>query len=600
IVLVDVPITGNRDFRLIADLPDGALKVRLSESSPMVTNDGPLWASLIGDQVKIDRLVASARGQRLATCGKLNLSGRVALDVAGSLELGQITGLDKVVSDLEGRLITGGDGRAGGKDPFDGSCLMFSVQPDVRRELGTPQGFLRIQNNLSAPTFAGSVSFEGVRMIPRGFGREVTIDSGVMHLRKSKGLQGAVELEIPSDAPLRGTIDEGAFQLTGLAKLPPVATREQLQHWLPDTGYINFSGTDLYWAEPKEYRVVLDPKLRMRFANVWQPDEEEDMRLRSSNSEPRPDPSLSLSGTISVPEGSYFESCTLLARSIGSVLQRREVDGPSKSITKSFPLLQRLKFDDFKVSGQNLVVQSDFGVGKTDLDTRFNFDVRGTLEDPRLFGFLDVTDGTLTYSVFRRVFEVTRGRVDFFGPATRPKLDILAETSIEAPRAGAGRQDDEFEDYSVQVAVTGRIPDYKLTLSSKPTLPEIDVQYLILLGKTKQQLSDEGFGQSSLELVSADIGSLVSQWIEAPFLDEVRVQPTVGGGGRIEAILRLGRSIRIGLVGRQEGGVTSYDARFRQKIRDNLLLEAIRRGRGEDNRERQRYEVQLKYTIPVD
>jgi len=598
-VLVELPFSGTRPFRLIADLPHDALQIRLDEEGPVISNEGAMWTSLVGETVKVDRFVVAARGQRLATCGTVRLSGELDIDVAGTIELDQVTGLRKVVSDLDGNLTTG-SGTPVGDDPFEGSCLRLAIQQPERVQLGNPTGVLKIRNILDAPTLDGAVSFSNVRMIPRGVGREVTIDSGVVELRASRGLKGAQELELSENNPLRGTIDEGAFQVSGRMKLPPVLKRNRLDHWLPDAGYIDIAGTDLYWAQPKVYRVVLDPQLRLRFRNLWQPSAAAMSQLSAPELANRGEAELVLSGKVSVPEGTYFESFTLLARSIGSVLQRREIDGPTTSITKSLPALQRLQFDNVEVRGENLVVQSDFGVGKTDLDTRFKLSVRGTFEQPRLHGFLDVSDGTLTYTVFRRMFEVTRGRLDFDGDPGRPKLDILAETSIEAPRAGAGRQDDEFEDYAVQVAVTGRIPDYKLTLSSKPTLPEIDIQYLILLGKTKQQLADEGFGQSSLELVSADIGSLVSQWIEAPFLDEVRVQPTVGGGGRIEAILRLGRSIRIGLVGRQEGGVTSYDARFRQKIRDNILLEAIRRGRGEDNRERQRYEVQLKYTIPVD
>jgi hypothetical protein len=598
-VLVELPLASSRPFRLVADLPHDALQVRTADDAPMISNTGPMWASLLGDTVKIDRFVVTARGQKLATCGKIKLSGALDIDVAGNIELNQVTGLKRVVSDLEGSLSTG-TGQLTDKDPFEGSCLRLAIQDETREELGSPTGFVRIENALEAPTLQGAVNFSNVRMIPRGLGREIAVDSGVVELRASKGLKGSQEIEFSNQNPLRGSIDEGAFQISGRAKLPPVLVRNRIEHWLPDAGYIDITGTDLYWAKPKVYRVVLDPQLRLRFRNLWQPDEAEITGLSADELRNRSEAELAISGKVSVPEGTYFESFTLLARSIGSVLQRREIDGPTTSITKSIPVLQRLQFDNVEVRGENLVVQSDFGVGKTDLDTRFKLNVRGTLDQPRLHGFLDVSDGTLTYTVFRRMFEVTRGRLDFDGEPGRPKLDILAETSIEAPRAGAGRQDDEFEDYAVQVAVTGRIPDYKLTLSSKPTLPEIDIQYLILLGKTKQQLADEGFGQSSLELVSADIGSLVSQWIEAPFLDEVRVQPTVGGGGRIEAILRLGRSIRIGLVGRQEGGVTSYDARFRQKIRDNILLEAIRRGRGEDNRERQRYEVQLKYTIPVD
>ncbi|MFT5432977.1 MAG: hypothetical protein ACI9OJ_003682 [Myxococcota bacterium] len=594
---VDIDFVGSDPFRLVVDLPDEAAVVRFGDNA-QVTHDGPLWASLVGDIVSVERLVGRWGEQRLAFCGQMELGSTIDLDVAGSIDLHQIPNVRRYVTDLQGRVVTHDLDRTTDDDPFEGSCLQLAIDDVTRGRLGGPTGYIRVENALSAPVLTGTLRLDRVRGRPRALGRELAFDSGSLSFVPSAGAAGSQQVEIPEADPLRGSLDEGTFRLTGKAKLPEVPKRNRWEHWLPNKGFVRLQGEDIYWSVPKEYRVTFDPDLQLRFADLWQPEPAERRRLPSDLVASIGEPSLKLTGAVQVPEGAYFRSFTFLAQSLGTALGTRTVDAYSKDLSEVLPLLKETSFD-VEIRGSNFLVKSDFGVGSTDLDTRFALDLRGTFENPRLVGNLEVTDGTITYSVFRRVFDVTTATLDFDGEPGRPKLLVRAETSIEAKKPGLAREGDQYEDYTVSVEVSGRVPDYKIALAAKPSLPEIDVQYLILLGKTKQQLADEGLAGTSIDVISPDLTSLIGGVIEAPFVDNLVLTPTLGGG-RVEAIFRLGQRIRIGVVGRQEGGITTYDTRYRQKILDSLVLEAIRRGPGEGNRDRERYEVQLKYTVPLN
>ncbi len=577
--------TGSTPFSASLELPEGAVELILD--GVRLTNRGVLSLRTDGRSVELERLIASVGPYAIAACGAYSLdSGRLDLDVAGSLELDDIPGIRRVATGLEGRVVT-----AGGS--FQDSCLLLPLELDGLEALGNPRGFVRVSDAASAPLFTGGLDLEGLVLRPRGLGMDIAVDQGAVRFEASEGVQSLV---IDAATPLMGTLEDGTFTLSGRAALPKVPSRNRLEHWLPDTGELRLVGQDLVVASPKEYRVTLDPELALRFANVYRPTEKERQKYGLAPGER----DLRLSGKIDIPEGEYFSGFTVISRALGRVLERGARQGPVKDLTATLPFLSELRLD-VGVHAASLGIQSDFGVGSTDLDTRLDLTVRGTYASPLLYGNVAVTDGTVSYNVFKREFEVTEGRLEFDGPIARPLLDVRAEANIEVRKQNRLADSEELEDYSVTVTVKGRVPDYQIAFSSKPSLPEIDVQYLILLGRTKQQLADEGASGGSLELVSADLSTLVTSLVEAPFVDELVVEPTLGGGGRVEAVLRLGRGIRIGLVGRQETtGTRSYDARYRHRLLDQLILEASRRSATETTGERDRYEVQLQYTIPLD
>ncbi len=577
------------------DVPNGGLILGL-DATTRIENRGALSARYDGSVVELERAVLAIGQYALAACGTLNVgSGTVLLDVAGSLELSTLPGLRRSLTGSRGRLVTHTADPSGRGGPFDDSCLLLPLQLDGAAALGSPSGYIRIGNTFSAPTVNGAIRLEGIAVRPRGLGRELAIDKGTLRIASTS--PDAISLRIDESAPFEGNIDEGSFTLDGSASLPVLPERRKLAHWLPSSGSVTVRGQDIGYLVPKEYRLVLDPDLTLRFDDLYQPTDSE--RKRWSLRRP-PSAALRLGGLVIVAEGEYFRTFAVLAKSIGQAFGPRTVDAASKDIGKLLPLVDAMRLD-VVVKANNFLVDADFGVGSASLDSRFDLRLGGTFQAPTVNGNVEVVDGTIVYNVFRREFEVTEGSLEFDGSASRPVLRVRAETNIEVRKTNRFREVEDFEDYSIAVEVKGRIPDYELAFTSKPSLPEVDIQYLILLGRTKQQIADEGAAGGSLEVVSADLTSLVASLVQAPFVDELTVEPTLGGGGRVEAVLKLGRGIRFGLVGRQDtAGNRSYDARYRHRILDRLLLEAARRSASETTGERDRYEVQLEYTIPLE
>jgi hypothetical protein len=133
-------------------------------------------------------------------------------------------------------------------------------------------------------------------------------------------------------------------------------------------------------------------------------------------------------------------------------------------------------------------------------------------------------------------------------------------------------------------------------LTSNQACSQVDVQYLILTGTSK---TNAGSGSAaSLDVFSADLTALLRDIINAPFVD-VKVAPDTKGDARVEAVWRI-RNVSLGVTSRKsDTGQQTYDARYRHKFDDDLQLEAIRRG-ADESRPDGRYQVRLKYTVPLD
>lgn len=588
---LDVDFVGGEPLKLGVKIPDGGVIVGFTDDEPLLSNHGPLLARLVGRTVHIDRLAADWNGQRLAACGRVTLDGKVNVDVAGRVDLASLELAKDTLADLQGRIVTHAIGKTSVVEAFEGSCLRKVMDTVMLIRLGNPTGILHLEGPLTSPAVDGAVRLQSIRTTPRGFGQEVTIEDGVITLR-SGGSQrkGEIELQIPREAPVRGTLEDGSFRLTAKAKLPRRAKRSTFEDWLPYNGVVKVRGEDLFYSAPREYRVTVDPNVTFRF---W------DLFTRGKK------PRLELSGKIAIPEGAYFRSFNTFARAFGNVLGR-SVDAYSTSLTETFPELKDMQLD-LAVTGANFVLQSEFGLGSLNLDTGFDLNVRGTFLVPEIHGQLQVTDGTLTYNVVRREFEVTRGWLTFDGEPEKPTLDIEAQTFFELPvqsgRSAFGRQSSDVETYTVSLRVKGRIPEYQIELDSKPALSNIDIQYLILTGARKTDFDRQtgAAASSTIGLLGANLTQLVKSLIEAPFVDRVALTPTSGGGTEIEARLRFGRNLQFGVTGRQDSGETTYGAVFRFKFSDRLSLEGrLRRAEQDTQQRRRRYEAELKYTIPID
>ncbi|MFT7620875.1 MAG: hypothetical protein ACI9WU_000034 [Myxococcota bacterium] len=567
---------------LTANIPDGAVTAVLAMDPTVITNEGQLWGSMVDSRLNVERLVARFADQRMAACGWIDLeTDKLELDVAGEIRLDTLAekfpSVREWVADLSGRIVTFRE--PNGTEPFESSCLRVVTAGDTLKKLGAPEGFLALRNTLDLPTVLGGLRFDQVSMIPRSLGRDIAIKDGVLNLKPSGGAAGSQEIVISPKRPLVGTFEDGPVQITGRAKLPDVTLRRGMTAWSPDKGKLQVRGQDIDWAVPQQYRVTLDPDVELSFAGLATDKH----------------PTLGLTGKVEIVEGAYFENFSFFTRAVGNVLGRN--DAWSRSLTDTFPALADMKLD-VNVTGQSFLVQSDFGIGKTDLDTSLALRAAGTFGEPEVYGTVEVTDGTITYSIVRRDFEVTRGQLTFDGSPKEPMLDIEAETVFESH--GNPQFDDgcvrEDEDTVVTIRVTGRVPDFEPVLTSNQACSQVDVQYLILTGTSK---TNAGSGSAaSLDVFSADLTALLRDIINAPFVD-VKVAPDTKGDARVEAVWRI-RNVSLGVTSRKsDTGQQTYDARYRHKFDDDLQLEAIRRG-ADESRPDGRYQVRLKYTVPLD
>ncbi len=396
-------------------------------------------------------------------------------------------------------------------------------------------------------------------------------------LQPSGGGKGQ-EMTISKSRPLKGMFEDGPVTLTGRGKLPKRTERRSLNDWMPDKGVLFARGEDINWSAPRQYRVTLDPDVKLEFAGL----------VTTKR------PTLALRGKVELVDGAYFEDNSFFARTVDSASGRS--DAWSQSITESVPQLAEMTLD-LNVVGPSFLVQTDFGIGTTDLDAQINVRAAGTLDQPELHGTVDVTDGTITYSIVRREFEVTRGQLKFDGPVWNPLMDVEAETLFVATSGyddGCRLKD---EDTVVTVRVRGRVPEFEPTLSTNQACSQGDIQYLILTGASKREAQNRGSATGTLDVFSADISNLLDQLINAPFI-ELQVAPDTKGNALVDAVWRI-RNVTLGVTGRRFDNATTYDARYRHKFDDDLQLEAIRRG-ADENRPSGRYEVQLKYTVPLD
>ena len=591
-LFLGLDFTGQRPMKLAVELPDNAIRFGLNRKMTPIRNVGPLAATLVGEQASITRLVAEWEGQRLAVCGDVSLDGMAALDVAGRLDLGQLVPLRQTLADLSGRVVTHKPGSETSNRPFDGSCLEKVGGAADLIQLGNPTGLIAVRGHLSNPRLDGALRVRDVRMTPRGFGQEIVVRDGLVQLASARDGTGnpTVAVEIPEDTPLTGTVEDGNFRLWGKTSLPRIRARRSVSDFLPSDGWLELSGEDISYSVPSEYRITVDPKVRLSFSDLFQ-----------ETAKPR----LRLAGRVAIPEGAYFKSFDGFARAFGNVLGR-SVDAYSQSLTELLPELSDMGLD-LEVDGTSFQVQTEFGLGSIDLETGFDVRVSGSFQSPVLNGQVRVADGTLVYKVVRREFEVTRGWLTFDGDPTKPMLDIEAQTFVELEstpggRSVFGRQSTDQEEYTITIRVKGRVPEYHIEFDSKPAMSQLDIQYVILTGARKSQFDDRTRTGGTVTLLGANLTQVVQSLLEAPFVDRVALGTTTGGGTEIEAKLRLGRNLQFGVTGTQESGETRYGAVFRFKFNDRLSLEGRLRNNQQQRTKgtRQRYEAELKYTIPLD
>jgi translocation and assembly module TamB len=144
---------------------------------------------------------------------------------------------------------------------------------------------------------------------------------------------------------------------------------------------------------------------------------------------------------------------------------------------------------------------------------RGNIRLRGTTDDPRIGGAVQIVPRQGFYSFAGQRFEITRGRINFDqDEPINPRLDILAETDVQG--------------LSVDVIVDGTAMDPQIRFQSTPALPEEELLARLLFGGSITDLSATDALQLGAALASLRGGGGVgpiNQLRDAVGLDRLRI-----------------------------------------------------------------------------
>lgn len=318
----------------------------------------------------------------------------------------------------------------------------------------------------------------------------------------------------------------------------------------------------------------------------------------------------SLSGIINITEGSFDKD---YSKFMGLSYQ-----SSSTSLTDRFPWLSatRLKL---RIKGKNFKVHSKFPLGKTDMTLSMDLNLRGSLGAPMVYNRIEVVPGsTVFYNLVTRRFEVARGIFQFNGPLEHPNIDIQAQTKVKYHRKG--RQSSVVQsrfiaetlemnnlrnesEINVNLLVKGVFPKLSVTLDSNARdLDQVDLEYLLLTGMTKQ---DIGSGQGSLNvgMLTEGISGVLAKAMMTPIIDVASIGIQPNGGFTADVSLKLGHNLSLMTSVEQNSTFAGYSAGFQFRLTENLTLEGFVRSvemSPDPSEVGRRYESKLRYRIPLE
>ena len=196
-----------------------------------------------------------------------------------------------------------------------------------------------------------------------------------------------------------------------------------------------------------------------------------DLRLTKQAGE-----SALLSGAITLPETRYKfvrEAAVEVPRLSGVRFKPRE--GPERfsgeEAAEALPALFDNVRLDISLNSPGRLYVSGMGL---ESEWRADLSVSGTNSEPRLSGAVQLVRGTLGFA--GRSFELQEGRIQFTGSrAIDPRIAIVAQEDVE--------------EITVNVSVSGRALDPQVAFSSVPGLPQDEIVSRILFGSSVANLS---------------------------------------------------------------------------------------------------------------
>lgn len=581
-------------WKVEASLPAGGFVLDVGGGLPPLKNATATRALVNPEGVSFDATLFDFYRERLEVCGsyqfgdeKKGTKPTVLTFLSGALDIPRIGPLTETLAFLDMRLdilpdpLVNVDPRA--------RCLAKAVPGAGRMRIEGPVDDLRIQ---------GLVQTRPSRMAVRRLGYDIQFAHGG-RLQIGSDRSGALTLTVPREHRLAGTLDDGKFATWGTAR----AIEQEL-----DTIDFYLQATDIPFAIPKEYSVIMGPDLR--FVG-------KQLRKRSERE-------MALTGTVYINEGSYVRSFDNVGTVVGNAGERR-VDAYSKPITETMPWIADVGMD-LRVRGNNFEVASRVPFGKTDLVTEFDMDVTGTLLDLHTNGRAKVMDGSgsqISTSFNNLQFEVDHGWLDFNGDPTRPYLDLglKAEIPVRATQNASSRATNlgadlvtdssgQDEIVIVYVKISGVYSqdsrNFDIELASNKGDKEADVQCLIV---SRRRCTDSGSGTSprlTTDFLFGEFASSLTKGLLQGFVDTVSIDfDPASLGVNAEVTKKLGKSISMG-TRVQTGRENRYNATFSFRITDRLSLNGLwRRERLSDTTGTSEtsvdvYESKLRYKVPLE
>lgn len=574
-------------FRIEVNLPPGGVFADLGSGLQPLRTTSPSEIVVTPGGITIGSIWFDLGRHPLEACGSYTYGDKEAktkdlllLFLSGTVDIPRIGVLTQSLASIDMRM-----------DILSDPLVAADERSNCLESARTGKGRLRVEGPLDALRVQGTVQTRQSRISPRRFGRDIVIAEGG-RLSVSTAPNGkSMTVLIPRHHRLAGALEDGRFALWGTALLRQVTTGvgdAAVTAWVPDTVDIELEGADVPQSVPKMLTMTLSPDLQFRGTRLNDPDAR---RMR-------------LTGTVDVPEGTFYKSFDALASIAGNV-QGREVEQVSQPITESMPWLTEVELD-LAIRGSNFEIASRFPLGRTDLVTDFNLRVTGHLspgasmiDGLRVYDRANVTPGTgsqITYAINNLIFEVDRGSLDFNGDIKRPYIDLVLKADIpDKSSGGSGRSasglfqglstdsNNSGKMITVFVTITGFFSEdteeLDIRFSSNEGDTPADVQSLILTGRRLTDASKGGQVAFNTDFVVGALGKQIAQKVlkRIGIADELDVQvDPASGTTTAEASKRVGRNILLAVkVEAGLGQAAKYSATFDWRLADRLSFNGL-------------------------
>lgn len=570
---VNMPLDGRPE--VVLSSPPGGLVLSLLGGEIRYTNTDNLELALNSQgEVTISGLALYDGSSVLRTCGVLfGKDGRLNLLLFGNTSLAPLRLLRDLISEVHGSI------------DFSGAVEGANI-PNGCPLLAGKKAFV-VEGEILRPKLKGAILFRDAFFRFRGFSDEVSISSP-SPVKVDTRDDGTTKFEVSETVPMRGTIGDGHYSLSG---------EFVLKDFTPNSMSLNFSGSQIRFASPGSFFVVLRPNLRITIPSFAHADKEPG----------------TITGDVEITEGGFHENLDVLSKAFRGAVQRR-------TASKGGLTLQRLptwlKNADLSIalSSKNFLFNSKLPFGRVDLSLALDLALKGSLNNIQVWNRAEITPGgKIVYSLVRRQFEIVKGTVDFLGDPKTPSLDVVAKTTINlegtqiAPTESSRFSTDtigESEGVLVTLALSGRYPNLNVSLSSNASnLDATDLQLLLLTGMTRGQSSGTVSSPFDMGLITEDMTNLLTNALLSPVVDAIRFGVSPSGGVSAEVHARMGSKVRFQTQVLENQGTSTYKASFNVKLTSRFFLEGRIRAYLEQlsgTFTGRRHEAKIKYRIPLD